>query len=113
MNCACQADDEQSYFAYITKDSDTHYCHVFQVLSPVSFTLKTEKRFYTKKKFQEHATEIILTLGQAFELAYQMALRDHVTSKGKPAHSKAAMMSPSSSSHSRDFKVRLDLKLNV
>lgn len=108
MNCACQADDEQSYFAYITKDNDSHYCHIFQALSPVSLTWKNQ--WILHRKFQEHATEIILTLGQAFELAYQMALRDHVTSKGKPAHSKAAM-SPSSSSHGRDFKVRLTYNL--
>ncbi|XP_066146580.1 ankyrin repeat and SAM domain-containing protein 1A-like [Euwallacea fornicatus] len=99
INCACQDDEEQSYFAYITKDNDLQYCHVFQTLSP------------------EHTTEIILTLGQAFELAYQMALRDHVTNKCKPkSDSGRTAVSPSSvSSHSRDFKETTksaDMKLN-
>lgn len=59
INCACQDADDLSHFAYITKDSDndTHYCHVFNVAS------------------MDLATEIILTLGQAFEVAYQIALR--------------------------------------
>ncbi|XP_030762087.1 ankyrin repeat and SAM domain-containing protein 1A-like [Sitophilus oryzae] len=104
MNCACQNDDEQSYFAYITKDSDLYYCHVFQAMN------------------SDHATEIILTLGQAFELAYQMALRDHVTSKSKNKSSTEynrndkPVVSPGSvSSHSRDFKDSTrttDIKLN-
>ncbi|KAH0999090.1 hypothetical protein HUJ04_003315, partial [Dendroctonus ponderosae] len=34
MNCACQDDEQQSYFAYITKDNDLHYCHVFQAPTP-------------------------------------------------------------------------------
>ncbi|XP_076273676.1 ankyrin repeat and SAM domain-containing protein 1A-like isoform X4 [Rhynchophorus ferrugineus] len=102
MNCACQDDDEQSYFAYITKDNDLHYCHVFQALN------------------SDYATEIILTLGQAFELAYQMALRDHVTSKCKNKTDqnrgdKSAVSPGSVSSHSRDFKDSTrttDIKLN-
>jgi len=57
--CACQDGDDLNYFAYITKDLDTdrHYCHVFMV------------------KSTEQATEVILTLGEAFEVAYQMALK--------------------------------------
>ncbi|UYV76381.1 ANKS1A [Cordylochernes scorpioides] len=49
-----------NHFAYITKEHQTnnHYCHVFCALT------------------RELATEIILTLGQAFEVAYQLALRD-------------------------------------
>lgn len=37
INCACQDADDLSHFAYITKDSDndTHYCHVFNVVSMV------------------------------------------------------------------------------
>lgn len=35
MNCACQDTDNQNIFAYITKDADTFYCHVFQASSPV------------------------------------------------------------------------------
>lgn len=31
--------------------------------------------------FQEQTTEMILTLGQAFEVAYQMALREQIKSK--------------------------------
>lgn len=66
--------------------------------------------------FQEQAIDIILTLGQAFELAYQMALRDQVTSKSKanrdnhkPAVSPGAVSSNSSSR--QDFK-DADVKLN-
>ncbi|KAK3854160.1 hypothetical protein Pcinc_039341 [Petrolisthes cinctipes] len=52
--------DDLSHFAYITKDLQTkgHYCHVFRVQS------------------RDLATEIILTLGEAFEVAYQLALRE-------------------------------------
>lgn len=65
--------------------------------------------------FQEQAIDIILTLGQAFELAYQMALRDQVTSKSKASrdHHKPAV-SPgavSSNSSRQDFK-DADVKLN-
>ncbi|XP_017779246.1 PREDICTED: uncharacterized protein LOC108564669 isoform X2 [Nicrophorus vespilloides] len=99
INCACQDPEARSYFAYITKDQTDYYCHVFSTDTA------------------EQATDIILTLGQAFELAYQMALRDQVTSKSKlnreSSHKPA--VSPSSS---RDFKdsstsmARADLKLN-
>lgn len=60
IHCACQDADDLSHFAYITKDLETkgHYCHVFRVQS------------------KELATEIILTLGEAFEVAYQIALRE-------------------------------------
>ncbi|XP_069998958.1 ankyrin repeat and sterile alpha motif domain-containing protein 1B [Penaeus vannamei] len=60
IHCACQDADDLSHFAYITKDLETkgHYCHVFRVQS------------------RELATEIILTLGEAFEVAYQLALRE-------------------------------------
>lgn len=53
--------------------------------------------------FQEQATDILLTLGQAFELAYQMALRDQVTSKNKSNH-KAAVSPRAVPSQARDFK---------
>lgn len=39
INCACQDADDLSHFAYITKDSDAHYCHVFNVASMVSIPL--------------------------------------------------------------------------
>ncbi|XP_063706321.1 ankyrin repeat and sterile alpha motif domain-containing protein 1B [Culicoides brevitarsis] len=73
INCACQDAEDLSHFAYITKDSEnnTHYCHVFNVDS------------------MSLATEIILTLGQAFEVAYQLALRD-------ASSSTLALRSPSS-----------------
>ncbi|XP_050410780.1 ankyrin repeat and SAM domain-containing protein 1A isoform X2 [Patella vulgata] len=58
--CACQDSEHMNFFAYITKDRETakHYCHVFSVRS------------------RELAGEIILTLGEAFEIAYQMALKE-------------------------------------
>ncbi|ESO83277.1 hypothetical protein LOTGIDRAFT_82148, partial [Lottia gigantea] len=58
--CACQDAEHLNFFAYITKDRETakHYCHVFSVRS------------------LELAGEIILTLGEAFEIAYQMALKE-------------------------------------
>ncbi|KAJ4451171.1 hypothetical protein ANN_02613 [Periplaneta americana] len=63
IHCACQDADDLTHFAYITKDhaSKSHYCHVFCVQT------------------MDQATEVILTLGQAFEVAYQMALRDQFT----------------------------------
>lgn len=67
--------------------------------------------------FQEQAVDIILTLGQAFELAYQMALRDQVTSKGKANRDnhKPAVSPGAVSSNSREFKDttrNADVKLN-
>ncbi|XP_044594522.1 ankyrin repeat and sterile alpha motif domain-containing protein 1B isoform X3 [Cotesia glomerata] len=66
INCACQDADDLTHFAYITKDhaSRTHFCHVFCVST------------------MDQATEVILTLGQAFEVAYQMALKDKLTGTG-------------------------------
>ncbi|GBP85945.1 Ankyrin repeat and SAM domain-containing protein 1A [Eumeta japonica] len=60
IHCACQDADDLTHFAYITKDHATrsHYCHVFCVAT------------------MDQATEVILTLGEAFEVAYQMALRE-------------------------------------
>ncbi|KAH8388346.1 hypothetical protein KR093_004739 [Drosophila rubida] len=60
INCACQDSEDLRHFAYITKELDMHYCHVFLVPS------------------EDLASEIILTLGQAFEVAYQLALRDGI-----------------------------------
>ncbi|ALC46779.1 CG11168, partial [Drosophila busckii] len=56
INCVCQDAEDMRYFAYITKEQELHYCHVFMVDKV------------------ELANEIILTLGQAFEVAYQLAL---------------------------------------
>lgn len=39
------------------------------------------------KMFQDQATEVILTLGQAFEVAYQMALKDKLSSQAIRSHS--------------------------
>ncbi|KRT86452.1 Sterile alpha motif containing protein [Oryctes borbonicus] len=100
VHCACQDPECRLYFAYITKDSNDYYCHIFSTNTA------------------EQATDIILTLGQAFELAYQMALREQVTSKSKPNKDtyKPAVSPGSVSSHSRDFKdssvSKTDLKLN-
>ncbi|CAG9856297.1 unnamed protein product [Phyllotreta striolata] len=97
MNCVCQDMESQAFFAYITKDAEAFYCHVFQAVS------------------SEQAIDIILTLGQAFELAYQMAVRDQVTSKGK-SQGKPAVSPGSVSCNSRDFKEastrNADVKLN-
>ncbi|KAK4014538.1 hypothetical protein OUZ56_027060 [Daphnia magna] len=68
INWACQDADDLTHFAYITKDHEStqdHFCHVFQVNS------------------MDLATEVILTLGQAFEVAYQLVLRQEVYSPCK------------------------------
>ncbi|KAF7667000.1 hypothetical protein LDENG_00084400 [Lucifuga dentata] len=59
ISCAAQDPEDLCTFAYITKDLKTshHYCHVFSTID-VNLTY-----------------EIILTLGQAFEVAYQLALQ--------------------------------------
>ncbi|XP_063153683.1 ankyrin repeat and SAM domain-containing protein 1A isoform X4 [Candoia aspera] len=59
ISCAAQDPEDLCTFAYITKDLQTshHYCHVFSTID-VNLTY-----------------EIILTLGQAFEVAYQLALQ--------------------------------------
>ncbi|KAM9482220.1 ankyrin repeat and SAM domain-containing protein 1A isoform 2-T2 [Clarias gariepinus] len=59
ISCAAQDPDELRAFAYITKDlkSGHHFCHVFT-------TVEVTQTY-----------EIILTLGQAFEVAYQVALQ--------------------------------------
>uniref|UniRef100_A0A3B5RAR9 PID domain-containing protein n=1 Tax=Xiphophorus maculatus TaxID=8083 RepID=A0A3B5RAR9_XIPMA len=57
ISCAAQDPDDLCTFAYITKDSKSghHFCHVFSTVEVIQ------------------TYEIILTLGQAFEVAYQMA----------------------------------------
>ncbi|XP_045049132.2 ankyrin repeat and SAM domain-containing protein 1A isoform X3 [Desmodus rotundus] len=71
ISCAAQDPEDLCTFAYITKDLQTshHYCHVF---STVDVNL---------------AYEIILTLGQAFEVAYQLALQ---AQKSRPMGASAA-----------------------
>lgn len=91
ISCAAQDPEDLSTFAYITKDlkSSHHYCHVFtafDVVSPVtlglwSYTFLT----YSHTCFpssQNLAYEIILTLGQAFEVAYQLALQARKSGHG-------------------------------
>ncbi|XP_052239797.1 protein phosphatase 1 regulatory subunit 12A-like isoform X3 [Dreissena polymorpha] len=58
--CACQDSDNLNFFAYITRDIQTvqHYCHVFSV------------------KSSSLAHDIILTLGESFEVAYQLAMKE-------------------------------------
>ncbi|XP_041058912.1 ankyrin repeat and sterile alpha motif domain-containing protein 1B isoform X8 [Carcharodon carcharias] len=68
ISCAAQDPEDLSTFAYITKDlkSSYHYCHVFS-----AFDVNL-------------AYEIILTLGQAFEVAYQLALQARKGGHGPP-----------------------------
>ncbi|KAM9076053.1 ankyrin repeat and SAM domain-containing protein 1A isoform 10-T10 [Megaptera novaeangliae] len=73
ISCAAQDPEDLCTFAYITKDLQTshHYCHVFSTVD-VNLTY-----------------EIILTLGQAFEVAYQLALQ---AQKSRPMGASAAEM---------------------
>lgn len=59
IHCAAQDEDDLKFLAYITKDVhvNKHFCHIFKADTMVS------------------ATEIILTLGQAFEVAFQLAMK--------------------------------------
>ncbi|XP_013372246.1 PREDICTED: ankyrin repeat and SAM domain-containing protein 1A isoform X3 [Chinchilla lanigera] len=73
ISCAAQDPEDLCTFAYITKDLQTshHYCHVFSTVD-VNLTY-----------------EIILTLGQAFEVAYQLALQ---AQKSRPMGTTVAEM---------------------
>ncbi|XP_032958699.1 ankyrin repeat and SAM domain-containing protein 1A isoform X6 [Rhinolophus ferrumequinum] len=79
ISCAAQDPEDLCTFAYITKDLQTshHYCHVFSTVD-VNLTY-----------------EIILTLGQAFEVAYQLALQ---AQKSRPMAAAAAEMIETKSS---------------
>ncbi|XP_074188937.1 ankyrin repeat and SAM domain-containing protein 1A isoform X7 [Rhinolophus sinicus] len=79
ISCAAQDPEDLCTFAYITKDLQTshHYCHVFSTVD-VNLTY-----------------EIILTLGQAFEVAYQLALQ---AQKSRPMAASAAEMIETKSS---------------
>ncbi|KAM6925055.1 ankyrin repeat and SAM domain-containing protein 1A [Xenentodon cancila] len=70
ISCAAQDPEDLCTFAYITKDLKTshHYCHVFSTVD-VNLTY-----------------EIILTLGQAFEVAYQLALQAQRTKQHQNVH---------------------------
>ncbi|KAK0397394.1 hypothetical protein QR680_002111 [Steinernema hermaphroditum] len=54
IQIVCQDERDLNCFAYISQDGDKHFCHVYCVLTA------------------DVATEIIITLGQAFELAYRL-----------------------------------------
>ncbi|KAJ7420997.1 Ankyrin repeat and SAM domain-containing protein 1A [Willisornis vidua] len=79
ISCAAQDPEDLCTFAYITKDLQTshHYCHVFSTVD-VNLTY-----------------EIILTLGQAFEVAYQLALQ---AQRAKPLSAGAGEMIETKSS---------------
>ncbi|XP_029855339.1 ankyrin repeat and SAM domain-containing protein 1A isoform X8 [Aquila chrysaetos chrysaetos] len=79
ISCAAQDPEDLCTFAYITKDLQTshHYCHVFSTVD-VNLTY-----------------EIILTLGQAFEVAYQLALQ---AQRAKPLGAGAGEMIETKSS---------------
>ncbi|XP_075051853.1 ankyrin repeat and SAM domain-containing protein 1A isoform X5 [Mixophyes fleayi] len=74
ISCAAQDPEDLCTFAYITKDLQTshHYCHVFSTADV------------------NQAYEIILTLGQAFEVAYQLAIQAQ-----KSRHPEAVVSRPS------------------
>uniref|UniRef100_A0A915Q3B6 SAM domain-containing protein n=1 Tax=Setaria digitata TaxID=48799 RepID=A0A915Q3B6_9BILA len=55
IQIVCQDERDLNCFAYISQDGDRHFCHVFCVLTA------------------DVATEIIITLGQAFEVCYKIA----------------------------------------
>ncbi|XP_030076298.1 ankyrin repeat and SAM domain-containing protein 1A isoform X3 [Microcaecilia unicolor] len=78
ISCAAQDPEDLCTFAYITKDLQTshHYCHVFSTVD-VSLTY-----------------EIILTLGQAFEVAYQLALQAQKSRPAEPAETKSSKPVP-------------------
>uniref|UniRef100_A0A8C3WU29 Ankyrin repeat and SAM domain-containing protein 1A n=1 Tax=Catagonus wagneri TaxID=51154 RepID=A0A8C3WU29_9CETA len=79
ISCAAQDPEDLCTFAYITKDLQTshHYCHVFST-ADVNLTY-----------------EVILTLGQAFEVAYQLALQ---AQKSRPVGASGAEMIETKSS---------------
>ncbi|XP_006819453.1 ankyrin repeat and sterile alpha motif domain-containing protein 1B-like [Saccoglossus kowalevskii] len=60
ISCAAQDPDDLKVFAYITRDDRVkkEYCHVFSV------------------KSNELGAEVILTLGQCFEVAYQKLMKE-------------------------------------
>uniref|UniRef100_A0A1I7ZED9 ANK_REP_REGION domain-containing protein n=1 Tax=Steinernema glaseri TaxID=37863 RepID=A0A1I7ZED9_9BILA len=60
IQIVCQDERDLNCFAYISQDGDKHFCHVYCVLTA------------------DVATEIIITLGQAFELAYRISTAESV-----------------------------------
>uniref|UniRef100_A0A3B3TZH5 Ankyrin repeat and SAM domain-containing protein 1A-like n=1 Tax=Poecilia latipinna TaxID=48699 RepID=A0A3B3TZH5_9TELE len=80
ISCAAQDPDDLCTFAYITKDSKSghHFCHVFSTVEVIQ------------------TYEIILTLGQAFEVAYQMAVQSRCGANGLHCHTSHTSSRPSS-----------------
>ncbi len=60
INSVCQDQDDLNYFALVTKTkpNEYHYCHIF------------------KCQTAKLTTEIILTIGQAFDEAYRLFLQN-------------------------------------
>uniref|UniRef100_A0A671NMI0 Ankyrin repeat and sterile alpha motif domain containing 1Aa n=1 Tax=Sinocyclocheilus anshuiensis TaxID=1608454 RepID=A0A671NMI0_9TELE len=81
ISCAAQDPADLCTFAYVTKDlqSSHHYCHVFSTID-VNLTY-----------------EIMLTLGQAFEVAYQLALQAQRTRQQQSAAGAAEIIETKSS----------------
>ncbi|KAK7916420.1 hypothetical protein WMY93_012181 [Mugilogobius chulae] len=80
ISCAAQDPDDLCTFAYITKDpkSGHHLCHVFS-------TVEVTQTY-----------EIILTLGQAFEVAYQVAMQSRARhyAKYRPRTLRSSRLKP-------------------
>ncbi|MEQ2158277.1 hypothetical protein GOODEAATRI_010563, partial [Goodea atripinnis] len=78
IDAATKDPDDLCTFAYITKDSKSghHFCHVFS-------TIQTY--------------EIILTLGQAFEVAYQMAVQSRARQYVPPTSLGSEFIEPKTS----------------
>ncbi|KAK0086930.1 hypothetical protein PV325_002140 [Microctonus aethiopoides] len=96
IHCACQDADDLTHFAYITKDhaSRTHFCHVFCVPT------------------MDQATEVILTLGQAFEVAYQMALKEKLGGQTVRSQSANQLASIINSSNIPTTNVKTAITIN-
>ncbi|KAK3580897.1 hypothetical protein CHS0354_008182 [Potamilus streckersoni] len=87
--CACQDVESLNFFAYITRDVETanHYCHVFNVKSP------------------SLAHDIILTLGEAFEVAYQMAMKEKSLEEAMVLDRKMSQSDPEPDTQSTSSKI--------
>uniref|UniRef100_A0A671LBC2 Ankyrin repeat and sterile alpha motif domain containing 1A n=1 Tax=Sinocyclocheilus anshuiensis TaxID=1608454 RepID=A0A671LBC2_9TELE len=92
ISCAAQDPEDLCTFAYITKDlqSSHHYCHVFSTVD-VNLTY-----------------EIILTLGQAFEVAYQLALQAQRTRQQQSAAGAAEIKTQTHTHRHRHTRTHTD-----
>lgn len=81
--------------------------HIFSIFGDQFFPCFSRLEWLAKTgnlyRFQDQATEVILTLGQAFEVAYQMALRDPLGAHTVRSQSANQLASPSiiSTQHNR------------